>query len=104
MMCRGELDAHVKSLIASYIESTREFSEMLAKRTPAEVAYDNEVLAGLRKNLPIRKALELAAEKHPDEALQVDDTTVRDITNHYDYLKNHEDILAKFQGASPKGQ
>jgi hypothetical protein len=101
---KSDLETHVKSLIDSYIESAREFSAMLAKRPPAEVAYDNEVLAGLRKNLAIRKALELAAEKYPDEALQVDDTTIRDITAHYEYLKNHEDILLKLRRLTPKGQ
>ena len=88
----------MNNLIESYLESTREFSAMLAERTPAEVAYDNDVLAGLRKGLPIRKALELAKEKHPEEALKVDDTTIRDIREHYEYLKNHEDILAKLRG------
>jgi hypothetical protein len=92
----------LNNLIRSYLESTREFSAMLAERTSAEVAYDNHILAALRKGLPIRKALELAAERHPDEALKVDDATIGDIKDHYEYLKNHEDILAKLRGGSPK--
>ena len=92
----------MNNLIKSYLESTREFSARLAERTPAEVAYDNDVLAGLRKGLPIRKALELAAEKHPEEALKVDDATMGDIKDHYEYLKNHEAILAKLRGGSSK--
>ncbi len=75
---------------------------MLAERTPAEVAYDNDVLAGLRKGLPIREALELASEKHQEEVLKVDDTTIGDIKDHYEYLRNHEDILAKLRGGSQK--
>ena len=92
----------MNKLIKSYLESTREFSAMLAERTPAEVAYDNDILAALRKGLPIRKALELAAERHPDKALKVDDATIGDIKDHYEYLKNHEDILAKLRGGAPK--
>jgi len=89
------------NLFESYLESTKEFSLMLAERSPAEVAYDNEVLAGLRNGLSIDKALEIAARKYPDEALKVDTNTIGEVNDHYQYLKNHEDILSKLNKASP---
>jgi hypothetical protein len=93
----------LKNLIESYLQSTREFSQMLEQRSPAEVAYDNEVLTGLRRGMAIRKALEAAAGKFPDEALQLDDASFGEINDHYQYLKNHEDILARLGAVSPKG-
>lgn len=92
----------MKNLMEAYLQSTREFSLMLAQRSPAEVAYDNEVLAGLRKGMPVREALEAAARKFPDEALQVDAASLGEINDHYQYLKNHEDILARLGAMSPK--
>ena len=85
----------MQNLLESYRESTKEFSQTLAERSPAEVAYDKEVLAGLRKGISIQKALEIAARKFPDEALEVDINTIGEVNDHYQYLKNHEDILAK---------
>ena len=84
----------VKQLSDAYLESAAEFSEMLKERTPGEIAYDSEVVAGLRRGLAILKALELAKEKYPDEALQWDDDSIVDIKDHYEYLMNHEDILS----------
>jgi len=91
----------VKELSDAYLESAAEFSAMLKERTPGEIAYDSEVVAGLRRGLSILKALELAKEKYPDEALQWDDDIV-DIQDHYEYLMNHEDILSKLKALSSK--
>ena len=92
----------MKELLEAYVESTAEFSAMLKERTPSEIAYDNEVVAGLRRGLSITKALELAGEKYPDEALQWDKNTLGEIKDHYEYLMNHEDILSKLKGLSSK--
>ncbi len=92
----------VKELLDAYLDSAAEFSAMLKERTPGEIAYDNEVVAGLRSGLPITKALELAGEKYPNEALQWDENTIAEIKDHYEYLMNHEDILSKITGLSSK--
>ncbi|HEY7323151.1 MAG TPA: hypothetical protein VIE89_36805 [Candidatus Binatia bacterium] len=92
----------LKGLSDVYLASSAEFSEMLKERTPGEIAYDSEVVGGLRRGLSIRKALELAKEKYPDEALQWDDNTIVEIKDHYDYLMNHEDILSKLKILSSK--
>lgn len=90
----------MKDLIDSYLKGTEEFSALLRQRTLGEVAYDNTVVAELRKGLSIKKALKLAGEKYPDEALQWDDEIIQDIKAHYEYLRNHEDIIAKLKSVS----
>jgi hypothetical protein len=92
----------VKDLLDAYLESTAEFLAMLKERTPGEVAYDTEVVAGLRTGLSITKALELAGKKFPNEALQWDEKSIVEIKDHYEYLMNHEDILTKRKGLSPR--
>jgi hypothetical protein len=92
----------VKELSDAYLESAAEFSAMLKERTPGEIAYDSEVVVGLRRGLSILRALELAKEKYPDEAIQWDDDSLVDIKDHYEYLMNHEDILSKLKGLSSK--
>ena len=92
----------VKELLDAYLDSAAEFSAMLKERTQGEVAYDYEVVAGLRTALSISNALKFANEKYPTEALQWDDGTILDIKAHYEYLMTHEDILSKLKGLSSK--
>ena len=94
----------MKKLIDSYLKDTVEFSSMLEERTAGEVAYDHEVVMALRRGLSINRALEVAGEKYPDEALKWDDETVNDIKAHYEYLMNHEDILAKLDCLSKRSK
>jgi len=77
---------------------------MLEERTAGEVAYDTEVVIGLRRGLSIRRALKLAAEKYPDDALKWDDGTINDLKAHYEYLMNHEDILVKLDWLSKRSK
>jgi hypothetical protein len=99
-----EMGDEMKDLIDSYLKDTVEFSSMLRERTAGEVAYDNKVVIGLRRGLPIKRALELAGEKYPDDALKWDDETINDIKAHYEYLMNHEDILAKIDWLSKRSK
>ena len=94
----------MKDLIDSYLKDTIEFSSMLGERTAGEVAYDNEVVIGLRRGLSIERALELAGEKYPEDALKRDDETINDIKAHYEYLMNHEDILAELDWLSKRSK
>ena len=75
---RKKKEEKVRELLDAYMESTAEFSAMLKERTPSEIAYDNEVVVSLRRGLSITKALELAGEQYPDEALQWDENTLGD--------------------------
>jgi hypothetical protein len=52
-------------------------------------------------SLSIKNALKLADEKYPAEALQWNEETIQDIKAHYEYLKNHEDIIAKIKHCKP---
>ena len=94
----------LKELIDSYLKDTVGFSSMLEERTAGEVAYDNEVVTALRKGFSIKKALELAGEKYPDDALQWDNETIDDIKAHYEYLMSHKDILAKLDCLSKRNK
>ncbi len=53
--------------------------EIIGDRTPAEMAYDVEVLHGLERGQTIRQAIASANEKHPAEALAVDDKNEADV-------------------------
>ena len=76
--------------------------EIIGKRTSAEIAHDDAVVAGLKLGLPIEAALANAAQKHPAEALSWDDRTIGDIAVHYDYLKEHAQILRKLGSQKQK--
>ena len=92
----------MKELIDSYLKDAEEFSAMLGERTPGEVAYDNAVVGELQKGLSIKKALRLAGEKYPNEALHLNDEIIHDIKVHYEYLRNHQDIIAKMKHISKR--
>jgi len=100
----AKMGDEMKELIDSYLKDTVEFSSMLEERTAGEVAYDNEVVMALRRGLSIKEALEVAGEKYPDEALKWDDETIDEIKVHYEYLMNHEDILAKLAWLSKRSK
>ncbi len=76
--------------------------EIIGDRTPAEEAYDAEVLRGLRAGADIRLAIASANAKHPAEALTVDDTNAGDVAAHYEYLLEHEKIMMMSAARSPK--
>jgi hypothetical protein len=86
----------IGNLMEAYLKTNQEFIQMLSERTDAEMVFDREVLFNLRKGMPIQGALTIAATKYPSEAMQWTTDTIGDIQAHYDYLKNHEDIMIKF--------
>lgn len=71
----------------------RRAKEIIGDRTPAQEAYDAEVLRGLRAGGDIRLAIASANATYPAEALAVDDTNAGDVAAHYEYLLEHERIL-----------
>ena len=87
------------SLIKTHLKQAE---QIIGARTPAEIAHDDEVVAGLQKGLPIEAALANAAQKHPSEALQGDADSIGDIAAHYDYLKEHARIMKMMQGKKPR--
>ena len=79
-----------ENMIKAYLARAE---EIIGKRTSAEIAHDDAVVAGLEMGLPIEAALANAAQKHPAEALSWDESSIGDIAAHYDYLKEHTQIL-----------
>ena len=75
----------------------RQAEQIIGQRTRAEIAHDDDIVAGLEMGLPIEAALANAAQKHPAEALPWDDSTIGDIAAHYDYLREHMQILRKLK-------
>jgi len=69
--------------------------EIIGDRTQDEIRYDNEVLKWLRKGKNIRKAIDKANKKYPNEALEFVDSNINDIAAHYEYLLQHENIMRK---------
>ena len=74
--------------------------EIIGDRSPTEKRYDNEVLRWLHKGKNIRKAIEKANKKYPEEALEIDDTNSDDVADHYDYIMQHQEIMNKISSSS----
>lgn len=83
------------NLMKNYMQQAE---RIIGKRTPEEIAYDDEIVAGLEQGLPIKAALANAEKKHPSEALQWDASTIGEIASHYDYLRKHAEIMKMMQG------
>jgi hypothetical protein len=79
-------------MIDQYLEKA---NEIIGDRSKEEEKYDNEVVKWLRKQGKIRKALNKANQKYPDQALKYDDSNIDDLTSHYEYLMQHMEIVKK---------
>ena len=79
-------------LFSQYLQRSQ---EIIGDRTREEMRYDKEVLRLLRKGKKIQKAIERANKKYPKEALEVNKKTINDVSAHYDYLLEHENIMKK---------
>jgi hypothetical protein len=90
----------MQEVFNDYLKWNLDFENELKARTEAEIAYDNVILAELRKGSSIKNALEVAALKFPDEALQYDAASIDDIQAHYEYLLNHETLKNRMQQMS----
>ena len=78
--------------IQAYLQQAQ---AIIGERSPEEKAYDDEVLAGLKRGLPIMEAIKAASQRFPSEALQVGDAELPDVKSHYDYLAQHQEILRR---------
>jgi len=90
----------MNELLEFYNKGTSEFDAMLSERTENEIAHDNIILNALRAGKPIKEALDLAAKKYPEEALQYNSENIDGIHSHYDYLLKHEDIKNRMRQKS----
>ena len=67
-------------------------NEIIGERTEDEEKFDNEVIKSLKRYGKIRKAINMANKKYPNEALNYDDSNIDDIESHYEYLMQHMNI------------
>ena len=79
-------------MIEQYLERA---NEIIGERSKEEEKYDNEVVKWLRKQGKIRKALNKANQKYPDQALEYDDSNIDDLASHYEYLMQHMNMVKK---------
>jgi len=82
---------------------TERANEIIGERTPDEEKYDREVIRCMRRGKSITKAIAKANEKHPTEALQVDNDNLADVQAHYEYLADHEAITEKLNALKKIG-
>ena len=68
-------------------------SEIIGERTKSEILHDDSVVEALTQGRTIKEALSIAGKKHPGEAIKWDDGNIGDIEAHYDYLREHTNIL-----------
>ena len=80
------------SLIEQYLERS---NDIIGERTQAEERYDNEVIKWLKKYGKIRKAINKANKKYPNEALKYDESNINEIASHYEYIMKHLEIVQK---------
>jgi hypothetical protein len=68
-------------------------SEIIGERTKSEILHDDSVVEALTQGRTIKEALSIAGKKHPGEAIKWDAGNIGDIEAHYDYLREHANIL-----------
>jgi hypothetical protein len=73
-------------------------AKVIGERTEGEVRHDDAVVAALNEGRSITEALALAAARVPAEAIRCDEGNVSDIAAHYEYLKEHAQILKALRG------
>ena len=88
-------------LLEQYLERS---AEIIGDRTQEEKRYDREVVRWLRKGKPIGKAIAKANAKYPSEALRVEEGSLTDVLEHYEYLAEHEAIMEKLARMAPPGE
>jgi len=68
-------------------------TEIIGHRSPGEIAHDDAVVEALKQGHSIKESLAIARAKFPDEAIEWSDDNIDDISAHYDYLRNHSDVI-----------
>jgi len=78
--------------INAYLERAQ---EIIGERSPAEIAYDDCVLAHLSRGEYIRRAIRAGNREHPEEALEPAPGDWEDLASRYEYLLEHKVILKR---------
>ncbi len=80
------------SVIDQYMQRSQ---DIIGERTREEEQYDSELIKCLKKYGKIRKAINKANKKYPDEAIQYNEENIGEIESHYDYLMKHMVIVGR---------
>lgn len=72
-------------------------SEIIGERTESEILHDDAIVEALIQGRTIKEALSIAGTKYPGEAIKWDDGNIDDIAAHYDYLREHHDIMTSLK-------
>jgi len=94
MCATNVLNFNQMDILKQYLERS---AEIVGERTPEEEKYGREVIRWMKKGKPIKKAIAKANLKVPGEALQVADDNLTDIQSHYEYIREHEEIMRKLK-------
>ena len=86
-------------ILKAYLDNA---AEIIGHRSPSEKAYDDAVVDALRQGKTIKESLAIAGRQFPDEAIQWSNDNIDDIAAHYDYLRNHSDILRMIETQTGK--
>ena len=80
------------NLINSYLERAR---EIIGDRSPAEIDYDDAVVAHLGSGMDIKRAIAAANQTYPEEALMPNLDGWADLAARYQYIAEHDAILTR---------
>jgi hypothetical protein len=80
------------NLINAYLERAR---EIIGDRSPAEIDYDNAVIAHLSAGMDIKRAIAAANQQYPEEALMPNADDWADLPARYQYIAEHKAILTR---------
>ena len=89
----------MNKIVKAYLDNA---AEIIGDRSPSEKAYDDAVVDALRQGKTIKESLAIAGTQFPNEALQWSDDNIEEIAAHYDYLRNHSDILKMIEAHKKK--
>lgn len=70
---------------------------VIGKRTPGQIAYDNELVRWLKITKDFRAALAKANQRFPSEALNPKAGQWVDLEARYEYIRNHEEIVRRLR-------
>lgn len=78
-------------------EYLKRANEIIGPQSKEEELYDTEVVRWLKNYGKIRRALNRANKKYPEEALHYDDSDLEELKDRYEYILNHNDKVKKLR-------
>jgi len=71
-------------------------NDIIGPRSKEEEQYDIEVVKCMKKYGKIRRAINRANKKYPEEALLYDESNIHELQERYEYMLNHYEIIKKY--------